>query len=869
MKPNFALGLTDDGITLWQRDDDAWWRVGAVAMDAPDMDDQMTKLVTTAKSNAPDGVVTKLVIPDDQILYTRLPAGTGPDAIRKGLQGKTPYPVEELDFDFVTDSDGVHVAVVARETLIEAEEFAKDQGLNPVCFVAAPVGQAFVQEPFFSRVRGVDPSADLERGGPILVERGDLASRPVPDAKPTAPSQTIPAKAAKPAAPKDTGPTPDTSDDATVKRAGMLATKPETPAVKTGFSGARSDAAPKKPRTKDRGKAAPEASKPPAQEAKPAASSASTADNGSESVSFRSRRSVAPGSKVAGDTSGPAPHPAKPSKALSALSKSRSLSLSSLGGAALAERLRSSVTAPVSRASGLLGSLTSKPAAANPAPVAPPKKARPANSPAPTVPKQTPAAKPDAAQAATRKPDADPEAERLTVFGARRNTTTPEKKLPQRALAISGAALLLVLAVVVWVFYFTRASEPDLAQPILPAESVGEIAAPDALALSDAEEASPEAEEAADVEAALGLSDAAQQQGTQLAPEAGSATPEGVTSDGATPSVAAPTQEAGRLAALRSVRAIAPEGRGTLPDVQAAPAPFGTNPLPPLRGADSDPVGPAEAPEVAQSTLPLGEEALDIVVTQGAPAATPPVRPEGIAPTPPPEPEPAAEAPAPLDESALQIDVTGGTPPAIPPDRPEGIAPEPPEVPDTPAEQPGDAAQDEDQASLTPPPGGVSLDMLTPAPRPAAIVEQAEARAEQFASATPQAVAASLRPSDRPNSFSQTVQRALAAARTRQAATPEPEVVQASAASVAPRIPSSASVTRAATQTRAINLRQINLLGVMGTPSARRALVRLDNGRVVTVQVGERLDGGQVTAIGDTELRYNKRGRDVVLRIAS
>jgi hypothetical protein len=287
MKPNFALGLTDDGITLWQCDGGEWWRVGAVSMDAPDMDDQMTKLVATAKSNAPDGVVTKLVIPDDQILYTHLPAGTGPDAIREGLQGKTPYPVEELDFDFITDSNGVHVAVVARETLIEAEEFAKDQGLNPVCFVAAPSGQAFVQEPFFARVRGVDPSADLERGGPILVERGDLANRPTPDAKPTAPSDTTPAGSEKPAASKDTGPTPDTSDDATTKRAGMFATKPETPTVKTGFSGARGDAAPKKARTKARSKAAPGASKPPAHEEKPAASSASNADSASESVSFR------------------------------------------------------------------------------------------------------------------------------------------------------------------------------------------------------------------------------------------------------------------------------------------------------------------------------------------------------------------------------------------------------------------------------------------------------------------------------------------------------------------------------------------------------------------------------------------------------
>ena len=113
------------------------------------------------------------------------------------------------------------------------------------------------------------------------------------------------------------------------------------------------------------------------------------------------------------------------------------------------------------------------------------------------------------------------------------------------------------------------------------------------------------------------------------------------------------------------------------------------------------------------------------------------------------------------------------------------------------------------------------------------------------------------------------MERTLATARIRAVAEPQAEIVQASAASAAPRIPSSASVTRAATQTRAINLRQINLLGVMGTPSARRALVRLDNGRVVTVEVGERLDGGEVTAIGESELRYNKRGRDVVLRIAS
>lgn len=72
-----------------------------------------------------------------------------------------------------------------------------------------------------------------------------------------------------------------------------------------------------------------------------------------------------------------------------------------------------------------------------------------------------------------------------------------------------------------------------------------------------------------------------------------------------------------------------------------------------------------------------------------------------------------------------------------------------------------------------------------------------------------------------------------------------------------------------ATQARAINLRRVNLIGVFGTPNDRRALVRLSNGQVMRVQVGDRLDGGQVSAIGEDELRYVKNGRNEILRIGS
>lgn len=83
--------------------------------------------------------------------------------------------------------------------------------------------------------------------------------------------------------------------------------------------------------------------------------------------------------------------------------------------------------------------------------------------------------------------------------------------------------------------------------------------------------------------------------------------------------------------------------------------------------------------------------------------------------------------------------------------------------------------------------------------------------------------------------------------------------------SVAPKIPSTASVARQATMDNAINLRRLNLIGVYGTPANRRALVRLPSGRYKKLKVGDRIDGGKVVAIGDSELRYQKKGRNLTL----
>lgn len=151
--------------------------------------------------------------------------------------------------------------------------------------------------------------------------------------------------------------------------------------------------------------------------------------------------------------------------------------------------------------------------------------------------------------------------------------------------------------------------------------------------------------------------------------------------------------------------------------------------------------------------------------------------------------------------------------------------------------------------------GGRTLSELAairPKARPSSITPQAE----PDDSAAEQMVITSLRPKARPSNFAQLVAKTKAA---------EPSVQTVAAA--APSIPSSASVARQATVKNALNLRQLNLIGINGKGGDRRALVRTSNGRYKTVKIGDRLDGGKVAAITETELRYTKNGQSVVLKM--
>ena len=77
------------------------------------------------------------------------------------------------------------------------------------------------------------------------------------------------------------------------------------------------------------------------------------------------------------------------------------------------------------------------------------------------------------------------------------------------------------------------------------------------------------------------------------------------------------------------------------------------------------------------------------------------------------------------------------------------------------------------------------------------------------------------------------------------------------------------SVMNAATVKNILNLQNINLIGVSGKKHNRNALVRLTNGKVIQLKIGDRLNGGHVTNIQAKTLTYTKSGRSIFLLMPS
>lgn len=844
MKPNFALTLSFDGIGLLHRAHPGWHLVGDVALDSDDLTAALGDLRDKARALDPSGLTSKLVIPNEQIKYLSFTAGeaTGDaleDEVRQQLDGTTPYSLDELVYDWSVGAGQVHVAAVARETLTEAESFARDHDFNPLCFVAIPDTGHFVGEPFFGETS--DAAMRLAKGDSLTRDSAPIrilgaATLPVPADTPAA-DIPEPEQGDDPA-PQDIA----TGDDTPQVDEIATAVEPaDTPATEAPVD------EPPAPEAEAEAEEAPVS--PPPTQANPDATSAAVAFTSIRASRDTATPATAPKLAGAERGAGTAAEPAAPVTGTpdAVMTDDTANDLAASLRPDPDARLRDSPAEPDHEAPEANGgkSLWTGFRTRRDTSKAPQTKAK--SKRGDTAPRV-------AAMATSGDGRAD-EARRMTIFGAREEVQVGGKPR-YLGLILTAILLLFLVSVAAWASIFM---EDGLAR-FFRDDSTQIAATPDAVEADIDAEVTEEAAQEEDGEVALASlpQDEAE---TRSDAETGLTQP-------VVPKELTPDEARARYAATgiwqRAPRAVhAPQA--------------------------------ASLDEFYQTSIDSNVPSSDAVALPEMAALTPDARP----------PTPASPAAAgtsyKLDDRGMVratpdgaltpsgVTVYAGAPPLTPdifPERPGAIAlPQPPEelqrlMGVRPKQRPDDLAEQNERGQLGL--GGrtrTELAALRPKLRPESAQEAASRarteavaealadaqedgtdpqQADAFATATPQAVAASLKPNSRPRNFGRIVKKAERSA----AAQP----VSASQR-VAPSAPTTTTVARAATTRNQVNLRQVNLIGIYGTPSNRRALVRLSNGRYKKVEVGDRLDRGRVTAIGDSQLRYNKGGRNVVLRM--
>ncbi|MFW8594803.1 hypothetical protein [Cribrihabitans neustonicus] len=875
MTPGFALSLSPEKITLRARTEEGGWQdVGSTPFAAPDLPQALAAL----REQVSDGVMKNLrsiiVLPPEVVRYLTIETGEVADAERRtqaarALEGATPYPVADLAIVISADGGQTHIAAAAKETLAEADSFARAHGFTPVCFTADPEGTAFEQAPDFGQCAAEEPAAEA----PPKDAQKDEATAPgdsaAPSPEPEEPAATLQAEAE--AAPQAPGAGTMPAEAAETED---LPSAPEAGASPLPPAPSASDGA---------GKAGPgDTAGPVEAEIAPETPAAGAEQAGSHAAADQSGTAPEAGPEYRPDpgftsrrgnpTEANAPdQPEAPRKAAAAAPAVPSAPELSAPGASQAPPAKApDAVLPSPRQTGAIagGRIGAAPAPAKPA--------------APAAATPVPPPSPVSAAKLLQAPSAKPARDTITAKHSAPSQPAPRflpaavRSLPRsRRLTLSVLALLAVAGAAA--ITLVAASGPEgaassgtaLKAELAEAPDTGKEGLPGTAAAGIGEEPpiAPQVGVLAD-QPDPGLRETGETldgsgpdalQDSELAFEAESeeaAAPEDA-------EAAAVSRDAEQLALTRTAQYAATGIWQLAPEIAAPAAPAG-----PEAGSDGIFVGSIDNGELSQDAVALPPAESFAADTAPDPRASPA----------------AAGATFELDSRGLVTPTPGGT---LNPDgvmvylgRPKAVPPQTPDRPDPapetaaeaaardrvlsqkrPRPRPDDLAETAERAQH----GGLSraeLASLRPRPRPASRKPSDEDRLP----ATAQAVRSSQLPRARPANFANLVDRARRNG-ANETASAQVAAVPAAAAAPAPRIPSSASVARRATTGNALNLRKLNLIGVYGTPSDRRALVRLPSGRYKKVKVGDRIDGGRVIAIGESRLQYQKSGRNRTLEM--
>lgn len=424
------------------------------------------------------------------------------------------------------------------------------------------------------------------------------------------------------------------------------------------------------------------------------------------------------------------------------------------------------------------------------------------------------------------------------------------RPLPRRGkprylgLVLTGILLVLLMLVGAWSTFFLAANDNAPEDPAT-AVAAGEAPTPEDEAAADL--AATEGDVPAfDAEAEADLTAATPPPGTDPASEAGI---DAGTSAVAAPSVTGSGTDEILLSAAdpapappdSSVLALVDSRSDAMPAPALPPPPFGTT-------YQFDAAG-LIVPTPEGITTPEG-----VLLVAGRPAVIPASRPAAVLAA------AAAAAPAgtapeagPLTSPGSTVPLTEAATPETPASDATTTAPAPRARPAAPVPPPADSG-----ALVAP--AGAQITAATARPRLRPAAPPAAQSASLVAGGAVLAGDAGAAPAARPEDVELAIAAALAAGEEPpgDAAAPEADAEPEDGGG---QIPSSASVAREATVKNAVNLSKLTLIGIFGTEANRHALVRQPNGRLVKVEVGDRLDGGKVVAITATEVRVQKGGQ--------
>lgn len=1002
MTPNFALSLSFEGIRLLHRVAGGWALAGEVSLETADLTTEMHALRDAALALEPDGLRTKLLLPNDQIKYIAIDTTRTTDAdIYEAVDRATPIPFDDLVIDFDRSGGRTQIAAVARQTLEEAEAFAKQYGFAPMMFVAVAEPLTFSCEVFFGATQFARDTlgADVEitRDDSLAVVRSShtlpgfmtlptpLAADPEiaseqpsfsfedanrdvesPEVEKLEEDTPEPVEEEPPASVDDE--TTDDVEDALIldtDEAETVATAEDDteattsdPITELMFRRDRSNEAPVEDVETKLVAPEPEPEKTATQEPEPV-SEDETVDPADEPV-FTSRTRTRPveitrARRVPDPV--PAPDQSEPTEDTQPTEQVDDAD-------PIAIFTRSAGAVPVVGDPIAASLSTSEPDAPDiPTPIKDTPQPTPLAAPLRSAPSRHPT--PKSEDTTKNKGFLAP---LLGVFSRSAPPPTSNAdhalqgtKSKHAAIAVGGkpkhlgliltASLLAVMVIAaMWAnnrmengiadLFSAPTLVPEIAEntaptPVEPAPvdivavpAPSETPAPRQIAVTTAGTVLSPAE-AARIYAATGV----WQKAPRLADQADVGTLNGLLAFAALPAIepidkpanldlgiALPDQA--MLAPTNPAPANRPAQRDERGFILAAPNGtvlptgvwiYGRKPaiIPPLRPtSDITPAAPT-VPEAVDSIILDNEKALidnagpetdtapevdaaqiqdpiaplpqtddtspdGVAVVAGRPSVSPPLRP-GSAP-----PDASIEA-----GDLLSTDTAlAAFRPSL---RPDGLVPPPPQEPfadpalagNRPSIRPEGLAPAviEDIVVAVAPPEPEPEPEIAPVSNDiSAIVASIAAAAptSQIVNPTANAIATSPRPDARPRNFSQVVSSAQTLAARQQTPTAAP-ATPAAAVPTAPIAtapargsgPTTATVAQAATLSNAIRLRDINLIGVYGRPGDRRALVRMGNGRFVKVEVGSSLDGGRVTAIGDSALNFVKRGQTYALQLPS